>query len=584
MYSQQEKNKILDECDLFYGELNKHISENDINDTLYCVRIWFGSYLDFYQWKLLQEDVTINSNDSLNISSSLPFTRYRHILVFNADLKQENIEEIMHMCSQRNIYPLPLSLPQILPYFWEKNITIQGTDEILRSAKNRLQCLFTYYLKHVALFDFDVRLKRSIHSMLEETSHSSSSSSSCCSCLVSTPGTGHNDSDVSNTIYMDAFINICFNDDDDASNRLKDVNLKFRLDKCDSLFKHRIIKRINKYVIRCPLLHPRHKVGRILFSNDKKRTTDYESLGSRDKDMFDRRVDAGLFNKFLISAPQEYSYGNALYSDTIFNETEMDDTLYCVRMWFGSDLDELHWKLLKLDVKLNSSLPLPSSSSSRLPFKRYKHILVIDSTLISVETATKIYSKCKELGIQLLDINLCRVIPNMVEQKTQKYCMGFGKTLRYLKDRLQCLFAHYVKHVALFDLDVRLKISIHQMLEKSHTIHKEYIRKGIIDPDTPINSCLLSTSTYNYNNILLDAFINVRITEKDYKLVSDFDTTEKLYNMDLDYVRLYLLYPCAINRIDDYVYQCPMGTRHKKDVDWLLFPEKYSCGIDVLQE
>ena len=569
---------ILDECTLFCNELNKHISKNDMNDTLYCVCIWFGSDLDLYQWKLLQEDVIINSKDSLNKSSSLPFTRYRHILVFDADLEHEEREEIMHMCSQRNIYPLPLSLPLILPYFWQKNIKIRETDEILRCAKDRLQCLFTYYLKHVALFDFDVRLKRSIHSMLAaETSHSHSSFSGC-SCLVSTP----DDSDDSNTIYMDAFINIYFNDDGNASNRLKDVNLKFRLDKCHSLFSHRVIKRINKYVIRCPLLYPRRKVGRILFSNDKERTTDYESLSSTGKEMFDTQVDAGLFHQFVISAPQKYRYGNALYSNTIFKEAEMNDTLYCVRMWFGSDLDEVHWKLLKLDVKLNSSLPHPSSSS-RLPFKRYKHILVIDSTLISVQTATKIYIKCKELGIQLLDIDLCRVIPNMVEKK-QKYLGFFNSTLQHLKDRLQCLFAHYLKHVALFDLDVRLKISIHQMLEKSHTIHKECIDKGdIINANTPINSCLVSTKRNREDpkDVLLDAFINVRLTKWDDELVSDFDTLEKLY--DMNYVRLYMQYPCGINRISDYVYQCPMGTRHKKDVDWLLFPEKCMHGTDVLK-
>ena len=173
----------------------------------------------------------------------------------------------------------------------------------------------------------------------------------------------------------------------------------------------------------------------------------------------------------------------------------------------------------------------------------------------------------------------------MVEQKTQKDCMGFGETLRYLKDRLQCLFAHYVKHVALFDLDVRLKISIHQMLEKSHTIYKKCIHKGdVIDADTPINSCLLSTKRNSDNpmHILLDAFINVRLTETDDELVSNFDTIEHLF--DMTNVMLYMKYPCAINRIDDYVYQCPMGTRHKKDVGWLLFPEKYLCGIDVLQE
>ena len=72
-------------------------------------------------------------------------------------------------------------------------------------------------------------------------------------------------------------------------------------------------------------------------------------LCSRIKDL----GDAGNFQKYVIKN-----------SETIFKKSEMEDTLYFVRMWFGSDLNKLEWMILAEDVRINSSTAI----SLRLPF------------------------------------------------------------------------------------------------------------------------------------------------------------------------------------------------------------------------
>ena len=567
---EEEEEELEREAIQFDIEVCSPIRVAELKDsTLHCIRIWFGSGLDFFQWKLLQEDVVLNSSSP--IPASLPFARYRHILVFDPKLviNEPEIEEIYRLCDQRNIYPLPLDLYRVLPYSSKHpNFTYPW-----RLAKNRLQCLFAHYLKHVALFDFDVRLKRPIHSMLVEETQSSSSSSSCC-CLVSTSNGGRwGGSD----IRTNAFVNIHNNNDDDDTRLLKDANLKFYLYDCDSLVKSAVgvgvIKSIDKYVTACP---NRVNVGRFLFKNTERNVllrdmilpegVVCEDLDRYEQDRYERILDANIFHPYVIEAPQEYRHcdNGVIHSDTIFKKPELNDTLYFLRMWFGSDLDDFQWRLLLDDVSRNSSSLIPSW----LPFKRYVHVLVFDSSLVTEKTATNIWFKCKEFGIHPLDIDLYRVIPFSSESSNAVTLMH--RFLARAKDRLQCLFAFYLNHVALFDFDVRLEIPIHQMLVMSHILYeaKCMADKPPIIPRKTINSCLVPVNNLWMPDLQLDAFVNVRLNDVDDMLVADFKERTRLH-VDINR-NLYVRHPFSVNLINDYVRRCPVGIS-RSEIGRILF-------------
>ena len=543
IFPSEDKKKLLDnlvEGNLFHRELRKHFSEDEMKDTLYCVRMWFGSGLNFFKWKLLREDVLLHSSEKSFISASLPFTRYRHILVFDPSIVRYHVlVEIDRLCRQRNIYPFPLKLSRFVPKY-QHDFSI---------AKDRLQCLFAYYLNHVAFFDFDVRLRRPIHEMLE----------GCC-CMVSTYNNTNSFHPANlGQIYTDAFVNIRFNNDD-ATTRLEDVNLKFNLYNCDSLVKSGVIKPINNYVTRC-ISSSSSNVARCLFFNterhyllreklkDKFPGIDYTALGDTQRTWLYTLVDANLFYRYAIKNPQ--------HSNTIFKETEMRNTMYCIRMWFGSDLNTFEWKLLQKDVFLNSSSSY--SIPSWLPFKRYVHVLVFDSSLVTGETATNIWETCNKLGIRPLDIDLYRVIPFLLE--TNGNVSSMRESLARAKDRLLCLFAFHVNHVAIFDLDVRLKMPIHQMLVKSRDLYRKCKNAKHIS-EKSINSCLFSTKNNSscLDDVLLDAFVNARLNCKDIKLAAELEDRDSLFNLMPTRVKVYLDSPCGVNAINDYVARCPVNT------------------------
>ena len=540
-YEVKEKVDNLVEGNLFYRELCKHRIIDEDGKTLYCIRMWFGSGLDFFQWKLLREDVTLNIDSP--ISASVPYNKYRHILVFDPSLITESVrEEIYHMCHERHIYPLPLNLIRVLPYFWKPYYCFN-------KAKDRLQCLFAYYLNHVALFDFDVRLKSPIHDMLLPSSY----------CYTSNEG-------------MDAFVST-------DNTRLKGLNLEFSLRNYS--FGVVVVESIDGYVVRCGSGHRRNEVGRSLFFSTSQRTDTlkdiaskefrgecYESISEANIHRLEKLVDANVFQRQVINTPQRHSCNNIPHFDSIFNKAEMIDTLYCLRMWFGFDLDEIQWKILQEDVSLNGiSSSIPSSS----PIKRYVHILVFDSTLVTETTAAKICVKCTQLGIHLLDIDLCEVIPILLEE----YCYVTSMKillLQYAKERLQCLFAFYLNHVAFFDFNVRLKMPIHQMLEQSRILYdncSKYMNNEDFIPQTTINSCLLSTvnNSEDIGDILTDAFVNVRLNEKDNRLVRGFATIEHLYNLYLTDM-LYLHSEYGVNLINDYVIRCKNKYCFSKLLGW----------------
>ena len=499
---------------LFYMKLNKFI--NIKKNTLYCVRMWFGSGLDYFKWKLLREDVSINSEDT--IPSSLPFTQYRHILVFDPSLIDETVRlEIERLSYQWNICTLPLNLSKIFPYFSEIAM------DFYKEYKNRLQCLFAYYLEHVALFDFDVKMKKSIHAMLL-------AQSPVCKTLVGIDDNGN--------ITTEAFVNIRMNeggDGDGDNDRLAKVAISYDLTSLNSLVESGDIKNINNHVTQNHRGRRRQKMQR-----ERSCTL----------------ADAQLFHHRVILNPEHYSYRN------IFGD--MDTTMYCVRMWFGSDLDDLHWTILRHDVAVNNnnSSSFASSSSSAaattaaipswLPFTRYVHLLVFDSSLVTAQIAANICSKCKKFGIQPLDINLYRVIPFLLEKNSHVTTMY--ETLKIVKNRLQCLFAYYIKHVASFDFDVKFHIPIHQMLQNSRNIYK-VCNENMSIPQNPVNCCLFSTKDNSdiISEIQSDAFVNIRLTKLDTMLVSNFDKINQFCHMKPNVVVLYLDNPCGINAINQYV-------------------------------
>ena len=535
----EEMLENLDEGCLFYHTLKQRIRLKE--DTLYCVRMWFGSGLDFFQWKILREDVMIHNSNKC--SASLPFTRYQHILVFDPSIikKKYELEEIHRICGQWNISLLPLNLYMVFPNLWSKS------SSCFRIIKERLKCLFAYYLKHVALFDFNVRLKKPIHSMmLMEESQSFSPRRGYCLMSAS-------NGDYYYYARTDAFLHINFSDV-----RPKDVNLKYHLRDCYSslVSLNILIKPIDKYVTRCRLGHSkRGEVGHSLFFANPQRTVllremlqkrfpgkEYTDLTLLEKKKLEKLIDASLFHQQVINnVPSRFS----------FRET---DTLYFIRMWFGSDLTKFQWKILQQDVSINSSSSL---IPSRLPFfNRYRHVLVFDSTLVTEEIAAKINFKCKELDIHPLDIDLSRVIPFLLEENW--YATSMYRMLLYAKDRLQCLFTFYVNNVAFFDFDVTLKMSIHQMLKFSHILFEK-----MQGADTINNNyyCLVSTihNSVDIGKIRTDAFINVRLNdeEDDKLLLVGLDAADHLYNMTLNNDKLYLYYPCDANTINKFVQRGP---------------------------
>ena len=467
----------------FKAEIRKHFGDDE--ETLYCIRMWFGSRLDLFQWQLLRDDVILNK--SSRIPELLPYNQYRHILIFDSTLiKPHETEEIQQLCKQGNIYPLSI---QVSKFYVE-------TD--YRFISYQFQCLLTSTFNNVAIFDFDVRMKRPIHSMLRDNTI-------IPQCMVA-------DKEAYAIVQIRVYTGVIY-----------------VIDSC---------------VIRCPASIPRCQVGRYLFPDSKRlkllqetSLEEYQTQYSGQNEWLNSLVDAKLFKEYVIETPQRYTIWDTIFSDTIFKKNEMKDTMYCVRMWFGSELTEFEWKILQEDVVLHKSPP------SWLPFKRYVHILVFDSALVPEETAAYISHRCKELDIHPLDIDLYRTIPSTLETRDAD---SIARSLAMAKDRLQCLFLFYLDHVATFDLDVRLEIPIHQMLKNSHDIFIEHCT------DADVSHCLASTGRQNI------AFVKVSLHgEKDKFFVdTNFDTIDVISNTNPN-CRFYLVPPNNFNAIDEYVRRCP---------------------------
>ena len=135
----------------------------------------------------------------------------------------------------------------------------------LQKIKDRLQCLFAYYISHVALFDLDVRLKTSIHVMLETEARDNPQYPS--SCLV------RKSRDCTGAMQLDAFVNVRLSDGK-GDWLVADLNEKpslLFLDDAERIYRDDFVGWINKYVSCCPSFTPRGEVYRYLVQNDEKR-------------------------------------------------------------------------------------------------------------------------------------------------------------------------------------------------------------------------------------------------------------------------------------------------------------------------